>query len=233
MADTHHRDFVVRVNAGNSSRNIVYGAGDHKRVRDGWREATPLGSLTATRLCHDGKRKPYTADVRAMAVRVPSVKRNLWLCAFDCKDHVQPMVLLTTRPVSTLPEAAEVLALYFARWSIEELHRFAKQNFDLNNIRTLTWQRTKNMVAAVAIAMGVLALLPQRADAEPVLRDLELRGQRVRKPLRQEQFWGYALASGVASVLIGGRRLLHALPWYRHVPDQDRHRQPCLPGLGA
>jgi hypothetical protein len=161
------------------------------------------------------------------------VDSDLWLCAFDCTDHEQPMVLLTTHPVRSLEDAATVLGLYFARWSEEEIHRFAQQGFDLDDIRLLTWTRLRNMVAAVALAMGVLAMLAQRTDAEPVLCDLELRGQRVRKHLRDEQFWGYALLAGVRALLTAGRRLLQAMPWLRPVADRDARRQLDLPGLAA
>ena len=42
---------------------------------------------------------------------------------------------------------------------MEEAHRFAKQGFDLENLRALTWTGLKRMVQLVYLAYGFLAQL--------------------------------------------------------------------------
>ena len=70
------------------------------------------------------------------------------------------MVLLTSHRADTPDQVARILAMYFGRWAIEEMHRFAKQSFKLENIRALTWKRLKNLVAAVWIVLGAIAPSP-------------------------------------------------------------------------
>jgi len=207
------RDFVVRVMCGDNSRHLLLHDDSRARVRDAWKEATFYGELECTRLSDDGTRKPYKADYGSLPVRLPGRRQQLWLCVFDSPDHIQPLVLLTSHRADTPEATARILTAYFARWVGEELHRFAKQAFHLENVRLLTWRRVKNMVAAVWIAMGGLCRLGLGPQAEAALRCLEARGDRVRRPLRDGQFHGYAMVEGLRAMLRDARNLPHLLPW--------------------
>jgi len=214
------RSFVIRLNTGESSRNVlVEDATRPTRVRDAWKDAPLRGELICERLCDDGSRTPYQAEVRSCRVRLPKLDKQLWLCVFDSQDHPQPLVLLTSQHVETLDEAARVLTQYFARWTAEEMHRFAKQAFKLENIRLLTWQRLKNMVAILWIALGALRVLGQGPQAEHALQIVQAKANRVRKPLTPGQFWGYTLLDGLRAILQGARALLRLVPalWPRPV----------------
>jgi hypothetical protein len=207
------RRFVIRLRTGDNSRNVLLdGEKKAMRVRDAWKKGKAHGTLTCERLADDGTRKPYTADYSSLRVRIPGIDKQFWLCAFDSSEHEQPLVLLTDQPADTAEQTAHVLAQYFARWIVEEMHRFAKQAFKLENVRLLTWRRLRNMVALVWIAMGALCILCRGPRAECVLRVLEARGGRVRKPLQLGQFWGYTLLEGVRALLADAPRLLNLIP---------------------
>jgi len=222
------RHFVIRVRTGDSSRNVLLdGIEKPLRIRDAWKRGQAYGTLICERLADDGTRKPYTADYSSLRVRVPGLATQLWLCSFDSSDHEQPLVLLTDQPADTAEVTARVLTQYFARWTVEEMHRFAKQSFMLENIRLLTWNRLKNMVAILWIALGALCTLGHGPRAERVLRVLEASGGRVRSPLKPGQFWGYALVEGLRALILAAPRLLNLLPalW----PRTRRSPQLLLP----
>ena len=210
------RDFVARLQVGQNARNLrwfdakVPGV---RRVGTICDEAKVLGRIEATRVSHDGQRSPYVADVSVAEVRLPDRPERLWLCIYRCPAHEQPMALLTTHPVRTVEELGQTLARYFARWTVEELHRFAKQSFRLENVRTLTWHRTQNVVAAVWIVLGALALEGLLTGAEATLRVLEKASDRVEDPLTNGQFWGYALMDGIRLAVRRNPLLLRLCTW--------------------
>lgn len=223
------RDFVIRVNTHENSRHLLLFNGNTRaRVQDAWKEATFHGELKASRLLGDGTRRPYEASYGALQVHLPGQAQPLWLCVFDSLDHTAPMVLLTTHNANTPEAVVRVLAMYFGRWVVEEVHRFAKQSFKLENIRALTWNRLRNLVAAVWLILGAIATYAQRPAAETALRAFELLSLRLIKPLQKEQFWGYAFMDGLRQALPEARRLLNLIPGFWWPPPPD----PQLPLFG-
>jgi hypothetical protein len=97
----------------------------------------------------------------------------------------------------------------------------------LENIRLLTWDRIRNMVAILWIALGALCTLGHGPRAERALRVLEARGGRVRKPLKPGQFWGYTLVEGLRALVAAAPRLLNLLPAFW--PRPYRSPQLLLP----
>lgn len=225
------RHFVVRLQVHENSRHLVFDENARARVRDLWEGARFYGELEATRLLNDGKRGAYRARYGSRPVRLPGHEQQLWMCVFKTDEHHNPMVLLTTHKADTPAAVARVLGMYFARWSVEETHRFAKQEFKLENIRALTWNRLQNLVAAVWIAIGAIATFVQRPNAEAALRTFEVLSQRIIKPLKVGQFWGYAIVDGIRAVVPSAHRLLALNPgiWVPPPPD----RQPSLFGPRA
>lgn len=222
--------FVVRLQTHDHSRHLLYDADSRARVRDLWKEATSHGEITAVRLADDGKRTPYTAEYASMKVRLPGRSDPLWLCVFDCPDHEEPMVLLTNQRAETPKETARILLQYLSRWIAEDQHRWVKQEFQLENVRTLTYRRLRNMVAAVWLAMGFTAAIGGGPEARQVLTAMEAKAQQLRKSHSDGQFWGYALVRGMRALLTDGARVLPLLPGLRPEPPS---RQRPLPGFAA
>lgn len=215
------RHFVIRVNTHEHSRLVMFHQGSRARIQDAWKQATFYGEIEASRLTSAGESRPYRADFGSMPVRLPGDGRTLYLCVFDSPDHQAPMVLLTTHKADSPGGVKAVLAMYFGRWVVEEAHRFAKQSFALENIRALTWNRLKNLVAAVWLVLGAIATFARRPNAETALRAFELLSHRLIKPLRREQFWGYAFLDGLRQALPDARRLLALIPDFWCPPPPD------------
>ena len=223
------RKFVVRICSGNSSRIVLFNKNSRARVRDAWKEAKMFGELEATRLSDTGKPTPYTCEYGSLRVTLPGRKdERLWLCVFDCPDHEQPLVILTNRPADEPAQVAQVLACYFARWVAEDFHRFVKQEFKLESVRTLTFRRLKNMVAMTWIAAGAIAPFGVGPTARLVLRHFEILGAQLKKPHTDGQFWGYALARGMRAQLGAAHHALRLFHWFWPAPPT---RQLPIPGF--
>lgn len=225
------RDFVVRLKVGENSRNLVYGDDRKAQVKEVWKQAQMFGEMSIERMSDDGTREPYRCDFGMIPVKLPDHSQQLWLCVYDCAEHLEPMVLLTTHRADTPEAVAKVLAQYLARWCVEELHRFAKVSFKLENIRLLTYQRLRNMVAAVWITMGALARFALSKVGEAALRHFELKGMRLKKPLTNRQFWGYAMVTGLRAWIEESPRLLNLLGWLW--PNVDEEDSPQLQLFGG
>jgi hypothetical protein len=85
----------------------------------------------------------------------------------------QPMMLLTNLALRRSRDVLWwVVAAYLTRWRAEEAIRFTKQSYELEDIRVLTYDRLRNLVALV----NVCARAPRRASPpEPPDRQLTLR----------------------------------------------------------
>lgn len=216
------RHFVVRLKAGYGCRNLVTLGEGTKLVSTLVQTLPRAGWIDVTRLSEAGEGSPYRADVSFAEVRLPGRPERLWMCVYHCEKHAQPMVLLTTRAVQSAADAAATLARYFARWAIEELHRFAKQAFKLENVRTLTLNRTKNLVAATWMVMGALAIEGRLPCAETTLRAMEMASDRVEAALTDGQFWGYALVDGLRVAVRRNPFLLHRVArLWMHPPTRQ------------
>lgn len=222
------RHFVIRLQVHENSRHLLFDDDSRARVSDLWEGARFYGELEAARILGDGRKGPYKARYGSRPVRFPGFDRQLWLCVFKSPDHKHPLVLLTSHRAAHAERVCDVLAMYFARWSVEEMHRFIKQDLKLENIRALTWKRLKNLVAAAWIVAGAIAAFCQRPRVEEALRTFELRGQRLIKPLEPQQFWGYAIVAGLRASLDQTRRALALIPGFWGLPPPDR--QPELFG---
>lgn len=132
-----------------------------------------------------------------MPVKLPVHEQTLYLCVFKNPEYKQPLAVLTDHVADTAEKVTRVLLMYFSRWVCEEMHRFAKVNFKLENIRFLTYHRLKNMVARVWIGLGAIASYALAALSEVGFRAIEHKSQRVRPALSRLQFWEYAIVEGL------------------------------------
>jgi hypothetical protein len=112
-----------------------------------------------------------------------------------CMGYGQkPLMILTTKNNA----AWEIVEAYLTRWRIEETIRFAKQAFDMENIRLLTYKRLQNMYA---LLMGALAFNMTVLSLKTKLKVLYMRAIQATKTLfGVPDFHYYTLASGIALV---------------------------------
>ena len=70
-----------------------------------------------------------------------------------------PLLLLTSRLLTSAQQAAELAKRYIQRWGVEEAGRLVKQAFRLENIRVLSWAGLVKLVWCAMWTYGFLCLI--------------------------------------------------------------------------
>ena len=221
--------FDVRLKAGKGCRHLLV-EGRKILVRDLVDAVRFVAKIDLIRTAA-GKRHPYHCSLGSFRVQLDGLEedgRPLWLVVSRSTKHPEPMALLTTLPADTAEQMIEVLKCYFARWSVEEYHRFVKQSFGLEKVRVFKWARTKNLVHVAFLASALLASLhrlPGRMAARlraSLVKKAELIHKR-RSPSLLEVFNLYAYAAGLAALLRKHIATLRRL-WFRGRPTLPLRR---------
>lgn len=129
----------------------------------------------------------------------------------------EPMLLLTNVPVrATRHSLWQIVSGYLTRWLVEETIRFIKQSYRLEDLRVLTYERLRNLVALVmASAYFAAAWLGESLK-------LAVLASRVRKLAKRffgvPDFHYYALADGIRVLLsrLGRWAIARTTPALRH-----------------
>jgi hypothetical protein len=146
----------------------------------------------------DGE-KTYKLEFGMRKVRMPGRDQELYLIVVHGfgKD---PLMLLTNVPVTSGRKSLwRIVEGYLSRWLIEEAIRFAKQSYNLEDIRVLDWQRLKNMMGILLLALFFLSVHLGKG-----LRLNILSGHIINASKRfygVSEFCYYALADGIAVLL--------------------------------
>ncbi len=142
----------------------------------------------------NGQDQIITLRYGKRCVRLPErPEQPLWLVVVHGYGQ-KPLMILTTKNNI----AWEIVEAYLTRWRIEETIRFAKQAFDMENIRLLTYKRLQNMYA---LLMGALAFNMTVLSLKTKLKVLYMRAIQATKTLfGVPDFHYYTLASGIALV---------------------------------
>ena len=117
----------------------------------------------------------------------------------------KPLMLLTNVPVRKRRSVLWfIVGSYLTRWRIEEAIRLLKQSYNLEDIRVLTYQRLKNLVALVLAASHFVATyLGDRLKVAILARRVMRTAKRF---FGIAPFRYYALADGVAAILARATR---------------------------
>ena len=112
----------------------------------------------------------------------------------------KPLMLLTNVEVKSSRKSIwRIVEAYISRWLVEEAIRFMKQAYNLEDIRLLDWQRLKNMMGILLVALYFLSV-----HLGTGLRLEILAGHIVSASKRfygVTEFCYYALADGVGALL--------------------------------
>lgn len=111
----------------------------------------------------------------------------------------EPMMLLTNLPLRKKRSVLWwVVAAYLTRWRVEEAIRFTKQSYQLEDIRVLTYDRLRNLVALVnAVAFFTAVVLGTRIKLDILATHLIRAAKRL---FGVPDFRLYAVADGIREV---------------------------------
>lgn len=113
----------------------------------------------------------------------------------------ESVMLLTTLPARKKRNLLEdIVRCYITRWRIEEAIRFIKQSYRLEDIRVLTYQRLKNLVALVLAASYFAAVsVCEGLRLTILMRNIYRAAKRL---FGIPPFHYYALADRIAVILV-------------------------------
>ena len=163
----------------------------------------------------DGTEKAIRLEFGYRKVRLPGFEqRPLWMLVVKGFGQ-KPLMILTTVPLrknrKTLWWALEA---YLTRWRIEETLRFAKQSYDLEDVRVLSYQSLKNMMAMALLAMFfTMARLGQQTKLAVLCHHALDAAKRF---FGIPDFKYYAIADGVRKILAGRQN-----PTFDFAPTDD------------
>ena len=145
----HHQYFVIRMT---KNRKIVV-----KRKRTG--------------LIQEGKRKkgkiiiPVTYKGSKLTAKASHLKVKLLdgngYYAVYCYlgDAIEPMTLLTNRPIKSKDDVISIVMNYVSRWKIEEQFRFKKNGFNFEDFRVRSLNRINNLTICLDTAITFMSCL--------------------------------------------------------------------------
>ncbi len=102
--------------------------------------------------------KVYNIEVGFRRVRLPGRDEPLALVVVAGLGRERTMLLTTLPVVKSRKSLVPVVLSYLRRWQIEETIRFAKQAFQIEDIRIRRYHRLQNMIAVVSAAVHFVAV---------------------------------------------------------------------------
>lgn len=187
-------------------RFIVRQRGDRYVLTRGQKRLVAAVAKGCQRFCYTritrgvgGKETNYHLGFGYCKVSLPSRKETLYLVVVD-GFGAEPLILLTNLELKhSFKSLWSVVGGYLTRWRIEEMIRFWKQSYRVEDIRVLTYRRLRNMIALLCAACFFAAV---RLGEEIKLQILASRVKQLSKRLFIiPEFHYYALADGTAYVL--------------------------------
>ena len=146
-----------------------------------------------------GREKKYHLEYGFRKVKLPGFAEELYLVVIRGFGQ-EPILLLTSLPLRrSRKNLWFIVRGYLSRWLIEDTLQFIKQSYQLEDIRVLNYERMKNLVALVLVAVYFLAVW---LGESLKLKILTTRVLKIAK-----RFFGipsfhyYALADGIARLL--------------------------------
>ncbi|MGC9424161.1 transposase [Vibrio sp.] len=172
----------------------------------------------------DGE-KIYQIQYGFRKVKLPGNKQQLYMVVVKGFGE-KPLMLLTTREVIKSRKSLWfVVEGYISRWLVEDAIRFIKQSYKLEDIRVLSYQRLKNMMALVLAAVYFSAAWLGESVKLEVLTAHAIKASK--RFFGAVEFHYYALADGIANLL--SRIRASRIPHPRNIRQNDA--QTLLPGF--
>ena len=115
--------------------------------------------------------KTHTFKCGAVQVKYKKEKNNLWLVVSRYKDGGY-FYFLCFFPEIFNQQGAAIKAMegYSKRWSIEEVHKHVKVDFNLEDVRLMSYQSLKNLMPILWTAISFLYVRLKSIDLELIVK---------------------------------------------------------------
>jgi hypothetical protein len=152
----------------------------------------------------DGTEKAIHLEFGYREVCLPGFARPLWLLVVKGFGE-KPLMILTTVALRKKRDVLWwVIEAYLTRWRIEETLRFAKQSYELEDVRVLGYQSLKNMMAMALLAMYFSMVYLGQQTKLAILCHHALKA--AKRLFGIPDFRYYAIADGIQAILAGRQR---------------------------
>jgi hypothetical protein len=145
--------------------------------------------------------KAYNIEVGFRRVRLPGREERLAMVVVKGLGREPLMILTNVEVVKSRKSLMFIVLSYFRRWQIEETIRFAKQAYDIEDIRLRRYDALQNMIAIVSAAVYFVAVWLGERLKLGILAHHAL--QAAKRIFGVPDFRYYALADGVKAFLAG------------------------------
>jgi hypothetical protein len=178
----------------------------HLQLRGRLREARELGrgvrlryAQTVVREASGGEKK-YLLEYGFRRVKLPRWPQAELSLVVVKGFGAEPLLLLTNLPVKTTRRALwRIVSGYLSRWLVEETIRFIKQSYRLEDLRVLSYERLRNLVALVMATAYFAAVWLGESLKLAVLASRVLKV--AKRFFGVPEFHYYALADGIRFLL--------------------------------
>lgn len=194
-------EFIVRLK---SNRHLLFGKKGQKKSAENVANSVRCQVRELVKLRKKDKTQVFELDYGSRKVRLPNCPEvELNLVVIKGKRGDVKAMFLTSLECASRKNLNKVVKSYFARWAVEEIIRFRKQEFDLENIRLRSWTRLQNMTTLVLLAGAFVAMKASLSlSGRTILKILDLS----KRAGRLKKFILYAVRYGI-SVLLSLRNL--------------------------
>jgi DDE family transposase len=193
LLENDHK-FIIRMRG---DRHVLF----HGKLQSMEEVARGCSLVYADRVVKEtkGKEEAYSLEYGYRKIKLPGYEKPLYLLVIK-GFGVKPLILLTTIELRKKRSLLWwVLESYLTRWRIEETIRFIKQSYQLEDVRVLTYERLKNMMALVLAAVHFAAVhLGTRPKLEIMAVHIIKAAKRI---FGVPDFRYYALADGIGKIL--------------------------------
>lgn len=151
-----NNNFIVRLKG---NRHLMYGKRGKRTNVVNLASKVRCQVREKVKFIRKGKRVIAWMDYGSRKVKLPAfpdIELNLVVIK-NRRGEIKAM-FLTNLPCGSRKNLNIVVQGYFLRWTVEEIIRFRKQEFDLENIRLRSWARLQNMTTLVLICAGKTGL---------------------------------------------------------------------------
>jgi len=191
--------FVIR---GKQNRNIIY----NEQTYNIGKFAHSFKCRHSSKITYykEGKEKIKDITYGAAQIRLPDLKQPLNLVIVKGFGKT-PMLLLTNKQVNNIIQESVwlVLEIYLTRWKCEEVFRYIKQSYNLEDIRVRSYIGIRNIVVLInAIAYFVTIYIGKNLKLKIVFEKIFIFAKRF---FGIPSFYSYAMADGIFNYLFDNK----------------------------
>lgn len=195
-----YKTFVIRIK---QNRNIIYDNKEHN-IRE-FSDKFKCKHEAKITYFKEGKEKVKNIKYGSAVIKINELK-NQELNLLIIKGFGQdPMLLFTNKPVNNIiPESVwKIIEIYLTRWKCEEVFRYIKQSYNIEDVRVRSYIGIRNIVVLVlAIAYFTSVYIGRNLKLKMIFEKIFFMSKRF---FGIPAFYNYAMADGIYNYLYNNK----------------------------